>query len=390
MSYCLDWLLFELNLLFHAGKMADPLTLLRQFNINKRDVSEKDGQIIFGEFSYPKNVKTNYMVYKAGEGNAKDYYSLEALHFLLKNVSIPHPIYVQKAAAAKVPVVNRVDRKALLAYLNGDTDTSASIDKSAPLELGASRAGAPKRPGDHVQSQDFKKAKVEVAQKESQILQEKNALAARYSNKPDPVIGGISSSNVGSSLSEAMSVETIAAIKAKRFAKKRSTIRGVPEEEMETVSMENRAFIESEIDVTRDIISKERILRNRNNILQSVGRTFTNILSISIVKSRVDTSKPAQTSSASHHTEDKTKQLPPKSYSRYDQERFRGERETEEFKIDTLGGFASMKKSSSATPSRTPQHSKTPPRQPVNRVPVPVKPSKSQKRGKFVVMYYFI
>lgn len=36
---------------------------------------------------------------------------------------------------------DRVDRKALLAYLNGDTDTSASIDKSAPLELGASRAG---------------------------------------------------------------------------------------------------------------------------------------------------------------------------------------------------------------------------------------------------------
>ena len=362
--------------------MADPLTLLRQFNINKRDVTETDEQIIFGEFSYLKNVKTNYMVYKAGESNAKDYYTLEALHFLLKNVSIPHPIYVQKAAAAKVPVVNRVDRKALLAYLNGDTDTSASIDKSAPLELGASRAAPAKRPGDHVESQDFKKAKIEVSLKESKILQEKNALAARYAARPDPVIGGISvtSGDVGSSLSEAMSVETIAAIKAKRFAKKRSTIRGVPEEEIEAVALENRAFIESEIDVTRDIISKERILRNRNNILQSVGRTFTNILSISIVKSRADTSKPAQTTTSSH-TEDKSKQLPPKSYSRYDQERFRGEKETEEFKIDTLGGFASMKKSSGATPSRTPQHTKTPPRQPASRVPVPVKPNKAQKRG---------
>ena len=367
--------------------MADPLTLLRQFNINKRDVTETNEQIIFGEFSYLKNVKTNYMVYKAGESNAKDYYTLEALHFLLKNVSIPHPIYVQKAAAAKVPVVNRVDRKALLAYLNGDTDTSASIDKSAPLELGASRAAPAKRPGDHVESQDFKKAKIEVSHKESQILQEKNALAARYATRPDPVIGGISvtSGDVGSSLSEAMSVETIAAIKAKRFAKKRSTIRGVPEEEIEAVSLENRAFIESEIDVTRDIISKERILRNRNNILQSVGRTFTNILSISIVKSRADTSKPAHTTTAAH-AEEKSKQLPPKSYSRYDQERFRGEKETEEFKIDTLGGFASMKKSSAAaTPSRTPQHTKTPPRQPVSRVPVPVKPNKAQKRG--IVLY---
>jgi len=259
--------------------MADPLTLLRQFNINKRDVTEKGDQIIFGEFSYLKNVKTNYMVYKAGEGNAKDYYTLEALHFLLKNVSIPHPIYVQKAAAAKVPVVNRVDRKALLAYLNGDTDTSASIDKSAPLELGASRTAQLKRPGDHSDNQDFKKAKVEVSQKESQILQEKNALAARFAPRAEPVIGGISvsSGDVGSSLSEAMSVETIAAIKAKRFAKKRSTIRGVPEEDMDTVALENRAFIDSEIDVTRDIISKERILRNRNNILQSVGRVSCHI-----------------------------------------------------------------------------------------------------------------
>ena len=371
-----------------AGAMADPLTLLRQFNINKRDVAEKDDQIIFGEFSYLKNVKTNYMIYKAGETNAKDYYTLEALHFLLKNVSIPHPIYVQKAAAAKVPVVNRVDRKALLAYLNGDTDTSASIDKSAPLELGASRAATVKRPGDYVEAQDIKKAKIEVSQKESQILQEKNALAARYSSRPDPVISGISvtSNDVGSSLSEAMSVETIAAIKAKRFAKKRSTIRGVPEEDMEAVSLENRAFIESEIDVTRDIISKERVLRNRNNILQSIGRTFTNILSISIVKSRADTSKAANTATSAHN-DDKSKQLPPKSYSRYDQERFRGEKETEEFKIDTLGGFASMKKSS-ATPQHTPQHSKSPARPPQSsKVPALIKPNKSQKRGITSVIF---
>ena len=251
--------------------MADPLTLLRQFNINKRDVSEKGDQLIFGEFSYPKNVKTNYMVYKAGEASNKDYYTLEALHFILKNVSIPHPIYVQKAAAAKVPVVNRVDRKALLAYLNGDTDTSASIDKSAPLELGASRSA--KRPAEDLDSQDYKKIKTDAMKQENKILQEKSALAAKFdSNKSEPVIGLAIASSGASSLSEAMSVETIAAIKAKRFAKKRSTIQGVPDEELDSVGLESRAFIDSEIDVTRDIISKERVLRNRNNILQSVGR----------------------------------------------------------------------------------------------------------------------
>lgn len=43
--------------------MADPLSLLRQYNINKREIVERESQIIFGEFSWPKNVKTNYLKY---------------------------------------------------------------------------------------------------------------------------------------------------------------------------------------------------------------------------------------------------------------------------------------------------------------------------------------
>lgn len=43
--------------------MADPLSLLRQFNVNKREIIQRESQIIFGEFSWPKNVKTNYLKY---------------------------------------------------------------------------------------------------------------------------------------------------------------------------------------------------------------------------------------------------------------------------------------------------------------------------------------
>lgn len=43
--------------------MADPLSLLRQYNTKKREIIEREGQIIFGEFSWPKNVKTNYLKY---------------------------------------------------------------------------------------------------------------------------------------------------------------------------------------------------------------------------------------------------------------------------------------------------------------------------------------
>lgn len=37
--------------------------------------------------------------------------------------------------AEDIPAVNRPDRKELLAYLNGETTTCPSIDKSAPLEI---------------------------------------------------------------------------------------------------------------------------------------------------------------------------------------------------------------------------------------------------------------
>lgn len=43
--------------------MADPLSLLRQYNINKKEIIERDGQIIFGEFAWKKDVKTNYLKY---------------------------------------------------------------------------------------------------------------------------------------------------------------------------------------------------------------------------------------------------------------------------------------------------------------------------------------
>lgn len=43
--------------------MADVLSILRQYNINKKKIIEKDDQVLFGEFSWPKDAKTNYVIY---------------------------------------------------------------------------------------------------------------------------------------------------------------------------------------------------------------------------------------------------------------------------------------------------------------------------------------
>ncbi|XP_018576046.1 parafibromin-like [Anoplophora glabripennis] len=65
----------------------------------------------------------------------KEYYTLECLLFILKNVSLVHPVYVRRAHAENIPVVRRPDRKELLAYLNGEIPSCPSINKSAPLEI---------------------------------------------------------------------------------------------------------------------------------------------------------------------------------------------------------------------------------------------------------------
>ena len=45
-------------------KMADALTLLRQYNIQKKEIVERDDLIIFDQLAWPKTAKTSYMVYR--------------------------------------------------------------------------------------------------------------------------------------------------------------------------------------------------------------------------------------------------------------------------------------------------------------------------------------
>ena len=44
--------------------MADPLSLLRQYNIHRKEIVEKDEHISFDEFSFSRTAKTNYIIYR--------------------------------------------------------------------------------------------------------------------------------------------------------------------------------------------------------------------------------------------------------------------------------------------------------------------------------------
>lgn len=44
--------------------MADCLTLLRQYNIQKKEIVERDKLVVFDQIAFPRSVKTNYQIYR--------------------------------------------------------------------------------------------------------------------------------------------------------------------------------------------------------------------------------------------------------------------------------------------------------------------------------------
>lgn len=52
---------------------------------------------------YPQYVGSVSMLFNSSgkDGGPKDYYTLECLAFLLKNVQLSHPVYVRRAAVSK-------------------------------------------------------------------------------------------------------------------------------------------------------------------------------------------------------------------------------------------------------------------------------------------------
>ena len=73
-----------------------------------------------------------------------------------------------------------------------------------------------------------------------------------------------------------MSVEKIAAIKAKRLAKKRTTIKG--HDDFGVGAPELKQMLDFDVDITKEIIKRERQWRTRTTILQSTGKVLHVVL----------------------------------------------------------------------------------------------------------------
>ena len=182
-----------------------------------------------------------------------------------------------------------------------------------------------------------------------------------------------------------MSFEKITALRAKVIARKRTTIKG--DEVMES---DQRSYVDSQLDFSKDILSKERQWKTRSSILQSSGKVWLavnylfapNIMWFSLnrtlrkiysvfcnplkqgrmeankVRSKYQVNLLLQLDSfvikcnlkltftylysLNQLKPPKPAQPPVIGYSRYDQERFRNKEDTEGFKIDTMETFHGM------------------------------------------------
>lgn len=149
------------------------------------------------------------------------------------------------------------------------------------------------------------------------------------------------------------------------------------------------------MDVTRDIVSRERPLRTRTSVLQSSGKQFLkNVIAIlqSVKAQEEGKVKHLQNQdSLTNTTEVKKKPATPVPYNRYDQERFRGKEETEGFKIDTMGTYHGLSlesvKEGVQKPVRKVLPSPSPHTQPSKAPrPLPQKPAKRESRTPIIII----
>lgn len=78
-------------------------------------------------------------------------------------------------------------------------------------------------------------------------------------------------------------MEKIAAIKAKRLAKKRTTIKSNDySDTLGVVGSDFRAILDYDVDLTKDIMSRERQWRTRTTVLQSNGKVSEKIKQVTL------------------------------------------------------------------------------------------------------------
>ncbi|CDW57125.1 parafibromin [Trichuris trichiura] len=330
--------------------MDYPLSRMRDYTINGREIIEEGDYLIFGDKAFHKSCKTNFLMW-----NQKDYYTLESVYFFLKNRSLVHTSYVKEAAARELQVVIRPDRKPLEDYLTNEKLETAPtrIDCNAPfcnfVLVDELRSVLPcpsepppteqesKRPRINVNFCSFRRRDLEeVARKERLFAMLGKGSTAEQDSKLTEPIRELSK-DLG------LTADKIAALRSKALARKRTQIQTIEDdlEELPTVGIEGEAPVEEHVEKSTELITEEIVYVNRNSILMAATKDILAVIKPAIhevekiAKTKMEKVRVSKEVQISNDLEKRGSQP---AYSRYDQDRFK-KSVTEDFNIDTKRTF---------------------------------------------------
>ncbi|KHJ45259.1 RNA pol II accessory factor, Cdc73 family [Trichuris suis] len=320
--------------------MDYPLSRMRDYTINGREIIEEGDYLIFGDKAFHKSCKTNFLMW-----NQKDYYTLESVYFFLKNRSLVHTSYVKEAAARELQVVIRPDRKPLEDYLTNEKLETAPtrIDCNAPfcnfVLVDELRSVLPCPSEPPPAEQESKRPRInleEVARKERLFAMLGKGSTAEQDSKLTEPIRELSK-DLG------LTADKIAALRSKALARKRTQIQTIEDdlEELPTAGIEGEVPVEEHVEKPTELITEEIVYVNRNSILMASTKDILAVIKPAIhevekvAKMKMDKVRVSKEVQINNEAEKRSSQP---AYSRYDQDRFK-KSVTEDFNIDTKRTF---------------------------------------------------
>jgi parafibromin len=314
------------------------------------------------------------------DGRPKDYYTLECLAFLIKNRDLQHPLYVKNAGTRNISVVSRPDRRELLMYLDGEIETTPSIDKNAPLEITMQRPFPFIKPVGNKRNLALDEEKMDTSdnsklnklanegEEQEKMDDSSSKLFQHASSKKEQFIGRLTKKFDESAeqstrpitenimpLSEQLTKEKIAAIKAKKKAQQRKQVGVELDDDLLTNISKNKDQDNlvmkadySQIDrddndaIMKEISQRESVTRTRFTVLQSTGKQFEKDINafFQLIKAKEDSQNELSSTqslqfSQAQATQVQTQKSRQLGYNRFDQERYAAKDETGGFSIDT-------------------------------------------------------
>lgn len=262
-----------------------------------KPVTLEDNTFTYGEYSWPKDAPSAFK----SLGNVK--YTMHAFWYFMQKMGIEHSAYILEAKNAGIQAVSRSDRKMLVSYLTGETNTYDKIDASVYVPLA----------GKHGDKSAAKRPAEDAADDAAAKRAKQDDVKPREATESD--IARVVATGV-------ITKEKISEIKAKKLAHKLQA-KGAEEDIKEKTTQQRQ----KDAEVTREIAKYEKVYQTRRTVLDAPGKGFADVVTLLATLKEEKKRAEAKTSVAVAPVSDK--------YDRWAQKGT--DKISKEFNIDTKG-----------------------------------------------------